>query len=148
MATELKQRRNIIVLFEDCEIDWCWDESELNDLVAMNKYGYSLQEMCDYLKRYNLDEVFLALYYLAMKERIQKIDLEKLLRGTPKTIKNKGKRKKYGKLFLNKEQYIQYKKMNMTDKEIAEMLGVSLDTIKKWKRENGMSARRVRKSGG
>lgn len=76
-----KQRRNIVVLFEDVDMDWTWDDDELQLLAEMNNSGSSLEEMNKVFKRKDPDEIFLALFYLAKTERIKQINLKTLSEG-------------------------------------------------------------------
>lgn len=145
MTIELKQRRNIIVLFEDCEIDWCWDEDDLMELINMNKNGASIREMCERFDRDDPDEVFLALFYLAKRGKITKLDMEQLVKGLLRIVNYP--HKKYNKLVLSEREYYRFKDENMTDREIAQKLNVSFETLKSWKYKKGISVRRYRKYG-
>lgn len=135
MATELKQRRNIIVLFEDCEIDWVWDERELTELENMHREGNTLYEMCAKLERKDPDEVFLGLFYLAKKGHIEDLNLHVLLAGRPNT-----KRRPYRRVKITEKQYFEYRKQNLDDREIARKIGCSVAGLRSWKRRKGIRA--------
>lgn len=73
-----KHRRNTVVLFEEFDMDWNWDEWELDILAKMNNSGCSLEEMNEVFEREDPDEIFQALFYLAKKGEIKRIDLAQL----------------------------------------------------------------------
>ena len=73
-----KQRKNIVLIFEDIDMDWTWDESELNLLIELYNSGHSIEGINRVLKRVDPDEIFLALFYLAKKGDIEKLDLRQL----------------------------------------------------------------------
>lgn len=73
-----KQRKNLVILFEDTPIGWDWDEDELELLAEMNDFGNSIEEMNQVFKREDPDEIFLALFYLAKKGRIERINVGRL----------------------------------------------------------------------
>lgn len=144
MSVQLKERRNIVVLFEDTDIDWVWDEDDLMELINMNKNGASIREMCERFDRDDPDEVFLALFYLAKRGKISHLNLEQLVKGMEIVSQTN---RKYNKLVLSEREYYRFKEKNMTDREIAEKLNVAFDTLKSWKYRKGISVRRYRKYG-
>ena len=73
-----KQRRNIVLLFDDTPIDWSWDEDELRLLVDLYNFGNSIEEINRVFEREDPDEIFWALFYLAKKGEIKKLDLFQL----------------------------------------------------------------------
>jgi hypothetical protein len=73
-----RQRRNIVLLFDDTPIDWSWDEDELRLLVDLYNFGNSIEEINRVFEREDPDEIFLALFYLAKKDEIKKLDLFQL----------------------------------------------------------------------
>jgi hypothetical protein len=73
-----RQRRNIVLLFDDTPIDWSWDEDELRLLVDLYNFGNSIEEINRVFEREDPDEIFLALFYLAKKGEIKKLDLFQL----------------------------------------------------------------------
>lgn len=73
-----KQRRNLVVIFEEFDMDWYWDEQELNFLAVMYRDGCNIKEMCEVFQRKDPDEVFLALFHLAKIGRIEKLEIGRL----------------------------------------------------------------------
>ena len=69
-----KQRRNLVILFEEFDLDWGWDEDELLELAEMNNSGCSIHEMNQIFKRNDPDEILLALLYLAKSGKIKRIN--------------------------------------------------------------------------
>jgi len=72
-----KRRRNIITVLE--EVDFLWDESELQELQRLHKEGKTIREMNEVFQREDPDEIFLALFHLAKEGTIKKLDVRRLL---------------------------------------------------------------------
>lgn len=68
----MKRRRNIVVALED--LDFIWDSDELRDMVELHNEGKDIEYMAWFFNR-DPDEVFIALFHLARKGKIERIDL-------------------------------------------------------------------------
>lgn len=69
MASNLiNARTNRVIVLE--ELNFLWDESELDEIVQMYEQKVSIDNMSNYLKR-DSDEVALAIMHLGRMDRIK-----------------------------------------------------------------------------
>lgn len=62
-------RRNRVIVLED--LNFFWDESELNEMAEIWRQGFSVYYISEYFER-DPDEILLALMHLARQERIRR----------------------------------------------------------------------------
>ncbi|MBM4762735.1 hypothetical protein [Bacillus sp. B15-48] len=66
----LAARKNRVIVLED--MDFLWDEPELNELADLWERGISIKQMAYRFDREDPDEVILALLHLAREDRIRR----------------------------------------------------------------------------
>ena len=124
-----KERRKIIVLFEDVDVQWDWDEDDLIRLEQMSQEGKNIWQMCDALEIENPDDVYLALFYLSMKGKQVCLDIRKL----------------YGKIVdFTALEYVEQRAKGMTDEELIKELQTNELGLNIWKVRNNFPTRKTK----
>lgn len=65
-----ERRRHTVMLFENDDIDWNWDESEISQYCRMWKSGIQYDQIIDHFDR-DLDELALLHLWLGRKKKIK-----------------------------------------------------------------------------
>ncbi|ARK28763.1 hypothetical protein [Halalkalibacter krulwichiae] len=65
----LGERRNIYIPLDD--IDWIWDEDELEAFRHMWAAGRSIEQIAKYFKRKDIDEIVVVVLDQARKDKIK-----------------------------------------------------------------------------
>lgn len=66
------ERTHTILAFENLNINYAWDQQEINNMIAMSEQGQSVEDMAKYFKRSQLD-IRIMLFSLALEDQVERL---------------------------------------------------------------------------